>query len=89
MQFIHTADWQIGMRSVHAGSAAQKVRAARLRAAERVCETATQERADFLLIAGDTFEDNSVDRQLVIAVAGILASLTIPVFVLPGNHERS
>ncbi len=87
MHFIHTADWQIGMRAVHAGGAAQKVRAARLRAAERVCETATQEGADFLLIAGDTFEDNSVDRQLVIAVAGILGSLTIPVFVLPGNHD--
>jgi DNA repair exonuclease SbcCD nuclease subunit len=87
MQFIHTADWQIGMRAVHASGAAQKVRAARLRAAERICETATQEVADFLLIAGDTFEDNSVDRQLVIAVAGILGSLTIPVFVLPGNHD--
>jgi DNA repair exonuclease SbcCD nuclease subunit len=87
MHFIHTADWQIGMRAVHAGGAAQNVRAARLRAAERVCETATQEGADFLLIAGDTFEDNSVDRQLVIAVAGILGSLTIPVFVLPGNHD--
>ena len=69
MQFIHTADWQIGMRAGHAGRAAQKVRAARLRAAERVCEIATQESVDFLLIAGDTFEDNSVDRQLVIAVA--------------------
>jgi DNA repair exonuclease SbcCD nuclease subunit len=75
------------MRAVHAGGAAHMVRAARLKAAERVCEIAAQESVDFLLIAGDTFEDNSVDRQLVIEVAGILGSLAIPVFVLPGNHD--
>jgi DNA repair exonuclease SbcCD nuclease subunit len=87
MYFIHTADWQIGMRAVHAGSAAQEVRTARLSAAERVCSVASQEGVDFLLLAGDTFEDNSVDRQLIIQVAGILGSITIPVFVLPGNHD--
>jgi DNA repair exonuclease SbcCD nuclease subunit len=87
MRFIHTADWQIGMRAVHAGGAAHQVRAARLKAAEQVCEIALQERADFLLLAGDTFENNSVDRQLVIEVAGILGSIRIPVFILPGNHD--
>ena len=65
MRFIHSADWQIGMRAVHAGTSADKVRAARLRTAAEVCKLAGNEAVDFLLLAGDTFEDNGVERELV------------------------
>jgi hypothetical protein len=87
MRFIHTADWQIGMKAVHAGAAAETVRAARIESARRVCDLARREAVDFVLLAGDTFEDNGVDRHLVVGVAGILASAGCPVFVLPGNHD--
>src|SRR5688500_15452596 len=87
MRFIHTADWQIGMRAVHAGAAAEAVRAARLHTAARVCDLAVREQADFLLLTGDTFEDNAVDRGLVGRVAAILAATACPVYVLPGNHD--
>jgi Calcineurin-like phosphoesterase len=87
MRFIHTADWQIGMRAVHAGSAAETVRAARIESAQSVCDLARREAVDFVLLAGDTFEDNGVDRDLVARVAEILASPGCPVFILPGNHD--
>jgi hypothetical protein len=87
MQFIHSADWQIGMRAVHAGAAADVVRAARLTTATRVCELAAKEAVDFLLLAGDTFEDNAVDRGLVDRVAALLDGAGCPVYVLPGNHD--
>jgi DNA repair exonuclease SbcCD nuclease subunit len=87
MRFIHSGDWQIGMRAVHAGDAAKIVRAARLTTAERICHLASKEAVDFLLLTGDTFEDNAVDRELVEHVAALLASTPCPVYVLPGNHD--
>lgn len=83
MHFLHTADWQIGMKALAAGDAAPRVRQARLEAAERVAAL----EADFLLVAGDTFEDNAVDRALVQRTAEILSRFRGPVFLLPGNHD--
>jgi DNA repair exonuclease SbcCD nuclease subunit len=83
MQFLHTADWQIGMKAAGTGGAAGAVRQARLAAAARVVEMT----ADFLLVAGDTFEDNAVDRALVQQTGEILGRFRGPVYVLPGNHD--
>ena len=83
MQFLHTADWQIGMKAAATGGAAAAVRAARLEAAARVVAIS----ADFLLVAGDTFEDNAVDRALVQQTGEILARFRGPVYLLPGNHD--
>ncbi|MBI2688824.1 MAG: metallophosphoesterase [Acidobacteria bacterium] len=83
MYFLHTADWQIGMKAAAAGSAGAHVRAARLKAAGRVVAI----EADFLLVAGDTFEDNAVDRALVQQTGEILARFRGPVYLLPGNHD--
>jgi len=35
MKFLHTADWQIGMKAVHVGSVGQRVHDERLAAAHR------------------------------------------------------
>ncbi len=87
VRFIHTADWQIGMKAVHVGAAGDRVRAARLDAARNVVEAARRNDASFILLAGDTFEDNAVDRVLVQRVVDTLRSSPVPVFVLPGNHD--
>ena len=87
MKFLHTADWQLGMKAVHAGSAAQRVREERLAAAKRVVAAAREQQAEFIVVAGDTFEDNGVDRLLVQKAADVLAAFGGPVFLLPGNHD--
>ncbi len=87
MRFLHTADWQIGMRAAHVGQAAARVREERLNAARRVVQAARLNHADFILLAGDTFEDNGVDRVLVQKVADILSEFAGPVYVIPGNHD--
>jgi DNA repair exonuclease SbcCD nuclease subunit len=87
MRFLHTADWQIGMKAAHVGAAAEKVRQARLTAAERVVSLAREHEAAFILVAGDTFEDNAVDRVLVQRVADILAGFQRPVYLIAGNHD--
>ena len=65
MRFLHTADWQIGMKASHVGEAGTRVRDERVAAARRVVEAARGAGAEFILVAGDTFEDNGVDRVLV------------------------
>ncbi len=87
MKFIHTADWQIGMKAEALGDRAPQVREERLAAAQRVIEVARTENADFILVAGDVFEDNAVDRRLVQKVADTLRSFGAPIFIIPGNHD--
>ena len=87
VRFIHTADLQIGMKAAHVGAAAEKVRAERLTSAGRIVDAANERNADFVVIAGDTFEDNAVDRLLVQKVADILGKLDCPAYVIPGNHD--
>lgn len=87
MKFLHTADWQLGMKGSHLGHAASRVREERLSAARRVIDTARNHNVEFLVIAGDTFEDNAVERGLIQKAADILASSPVPVYILPGNHD--
>jgi DNA repair exonuclease SbcCD nuclease subunit len=87
LRFLHTADWQLGMKAAHVGQAGTKIREARLNAVNKIAELATSYSVEFVLIAGDTFEDNAVDRKLVQRVADILSGFTMPVYIIPGNHD--
>ena len=87
MKFLHTADWQIGMKAAHVGKAGPAVRDARFEAARKLVDEGKRRGAEFILVAGDTFEDNGVDRVSVRKVVDILASFGAPVYVIPGNHD--
>lgn len=87
MRFLHTADWQIGMRAAMLGDKGERVRAARLESARFVVELARREHVDFVILAGDTFEHNGVERIKVREVAKILGAAGCPVFIIPGNHD--
>ena len=87
IRFVHTADWQIGMKAAHVGEVGGKVRSERLESGRRVVDMATARQADFIIVAGDTFEDNAVDRVLVQKVADILGRFTGQVYLISGNHD--
>jgi predicted phosphodiesterase len=87
MKFLHTADWQIGMKAAALGAAGERVREERPAAGKRVVEAAKAHGVDFILVAGDLFEDNAVSRVLVQKVADILSQFGGPVFIIPGNHD--
>jgi len=87
MRFLHTADWQIGMKAAHVGTAAEEVRKARLEAVGKLREVAAEREADFLVVAGDLFENNAVGRPLVRQVAEQLNGFPCPVYIIPGNHD--
>jgi DNA repair exonuclease SbcCD nuclease subunit len=87
MRFLHTADWQIGMKLLSAGGRADEVRKIRLETAMRIVDVANEHAVDFMLIAGDLF-DNLVPKSGDIGViVAALKRATMPVFVLPGNHD--
>jgi DNA repair exonuclease SbcCD nuclease subunit len=65
MKFLHTADWQMGMKADSVGLMAERVRDERLEAAKRVVQSAKEQGAGMILLTGDVFEDNAVDRLLV------------------------
>ena len=50
-------------------------------------EIARTAKADFLILAGDTFEHHGIARAKVREVASMLAQAPCPVYVLPGNHD--
>jgi len=87
MKFLHTADWQLGMKAVQVGGAGERVRAERLKTAERFVRLAREQAVDFILLAGDTFEDNAVERVLIQQAADLLGGAGIPVYLIPGNHD--
>ncbi|HRV99281.1 MAG TPA: DNA repair exonuclease [Aminobacteriaceae bacterium] len=87
VRFVHTADWQIGMKLAKIGDAGKRVREERFSAARRVIDAASAHGAEFILVAGDLFEDNAVDRTQVRMVADILGKAPCPVFIIPGNHD--
>src|SRR5689334_22363499 len=88
MHFLHTADWQIGIKALQAGERAEFVRTVRIDSARHVIELANREQAAFVVLAGDTFDHNTPERDYVSSVYGVLASAACPVLVLPGNHDR-
>lgn len=87
MKFLHTADWHIGIKAAHLGGAGPWARAQRLRSARRVIDAANARGVDFVLVAGDTFDDNSVSPDAAAETAAILETSAAPVYVIPGNHD--
>ncbi|OQB75197.1 MAG: putative metallophosphoesterase YhaO [Deltaproteobacteria bacterium ADurb.Bin135] len=87
MKFLHTADWQIGMRAAKLGNSGERVREERLTSVKRIIEVAKSHKVEFILVAGDVFEDNAVDRVMIQKVSDILDSFNKPVFIIPGNHD--
>ena len=87
MRFLHTSDWQLGMKAAHVGKAGERVRAARLETIRRMQQVARETDVEFVLVAGDTFEDHGVGRKLVGEVGDLLAGFDCDVYLIPGNHD--
>ncbi len=88
LRLLHTADWQLGMtRHFLAGEAQARYSADRLEAVRALLRLAADERCEAVVVAGDVFETNQVDRRTIAQALDALGGSTVPVFLLPGNHD--
>lgn len=86
--FIHTSDFQLGMqRWFLSGEAQARFDDARLESIKRLGELAERTGAEFIVVAGDVFERNSLSSQVTGRAREALEKLPVPVFLLPGNHD--
>ena len=89
VKFLHTTDWQLGMARHYLGHDAQaRFSAARLDAIEQMAQLATNELCEFVVVCGDVFESNQVQRQVLVRAFEKMAAFPqLTFFLLPGNHD--
>ncbi|MEZ5964744.1 MAG: metallophosphoesterase [Planctomycetota bacterium] len=88
LRFLHTADWQLGITRRYLGADAQaRYAQARLDVIVRMGDLAQARGCAFMVVAGDVFDSNLVDRQTLLRALDALARVAVPVLILPGNHD--
>jgi DNA repair exonuclease SbcCD nuclease subunit len=91
IRFLHVADLHLGLRITRfEESPCKRIAEARFTALQKLREQAAQHGVDFILIAGDVFDDHSVSRTDVAARAFAIlegSQQSCPVFIIPGNHD--
>ncbi len=86
VKFVHTSDWQLGMtwRVLQTNAEAQpRFDQDRIDAVARLADLDAQ----FVVVAGDVFHDNSVTATVRTRAWEAMRSIGKPVFLLPGNHD--
>jgi DNA repair exonuclease SbcCD nuclease subunit len=88
-KFVHTADWQLGMtRHFLSDEAQARFTAARIEAIARIGALAVAEGCSFVVVGGDVFESNQVERQVVVrSLEAMKRTPDITFYLLPGNHD--
>ncbi len=89
-RILHTADWQIGKpyRWVEDPQKQARLQQERVDAVLRIAEVCREEEVDAVLVAGDLFDSSTVAASMVMEVLEAVGSISVPVVVIPGNHDH-
>lgn len=88
VRFLHTSDWQLGMTRAYLPPASQaRYRDDQIGAVRKLAAVAKEQGCHFVVVAGDVFDSLQVERQLLSRTVEALADFTVPVYLLPGNHD--
>lgn len=88
MRFIATADWQLGMTAHYLDDDARpRFHQARFDAVRNIGELAREAGAEFVVVAGDVFETNQLDRVVISRALEAMSDYPVPLILLPGNHD--
>ena len=88
VRFVHTADLQLGMTRRFLDDDAQaRFAQARTESIVAIGRLADREGAEFVVVAGDVFETNRVRTRTVGRALEAFATIPVPVYLLPGNHD--
>jgi len=79
VRFVHTADWQLGMtRHFLEGRPRPASPPARLDAVRRIGSLAADEGCAFVVVCGDVFESNHLDRQVIVRSLEAMGEVPVP-----------
>ncbi len=88
IRFLHTSDWQLGMtRALFSADAQARYADDQIEAIRQLARTASEQACAFAVVAGDVFDSLLPSRRVVTRAVDALATFSIPVFLLPGNHD--
>lgn len=90
IRFLHAADLHLGWRTTRFDErACSRISEARFEALESLRSAAAQHQAQFVLLAGDVFDDHSVSKGVAERAFTLLEgkSMPCPVYLIPGNHD--
>ena len=89
VRFLQSADWQLGMtRHFLTGEAQARFSAARLDVIEQMGNLAVVEGCQFVVVCGDVFDSNQVERQVLMRAFEKMAAFPqVTFYLLPGNHD--
>ncbi len=89
MNFIHTADWQLGKPYSRLTDSTKRARLQheRIAAIDRIASAVSEHKAAFVLVAGDLFDSQTPDKATVSAACAAIGRMGVPVIAIPGNHD--
>lgn len=89
VRFVHTADWQLGMTRHFLDMEAQaRLSEARIEAIRKIGQLAVEQDCSFVVVCGDVFESNHVERQVIVRALDAMAETPdVTFYLLPGNHD--
>lgn len=88
VKFIHTADWHLGMRRSYMDVESQaRYSQDSFEAIRKIGVIAKEEGAQFVVVCGDVFDTNFVDRKTVARALEAMSAAQVPFYILPGNHD--
>jgi DNA repair exonuclease SbcCD nuclease subunit len=85
VSFIHTADFHFGANRPSWCDAS--VHQVQLDILNVILQEASKQRVDFILFAGDLY-DGFANEKTIRDVYEVLRSTPVPLYILPGNHDR-
>lgn len=87
-RFLHTSDWQLGVTRHFLNTDTQARWAeARFEGVRNLGRIAMEEKCEFIVVAGDIFESNQVDRKTVLKACDAMSGIALPIYLLPANHD--
>ncbi|MGD0638694.1 MAG: DNA repair exonuclease [Nitrososphaerales archaeon] len=88
VRFLHTSDWQLGMKRVFLEGDAQTLFSeARLDAVRRIGALASDQDCAFAVVCGDVFESNRLEKDVIRKALDAMGTIPVPLYLLPGNHD--
>jgi DNA repair exonuclease SbcCD nuclease subunit len=90
VKFIHTADLQLAKPYGGIQDETKRVllQEKRLEVLEKIGKLALENKAAFVVIAGDMFDSSTPTKYTVSKACSLIGAMKIPVYVIPGNHDN-